>query len=47
MNTKLNYLHFLAIRITSPEFWLQGNIQFIGDNKQTYLFSLPALIYLR
>lgn len=47
MNTKLVFLDCLAIRITSPKFWLQGNIQLIGDNKQTYLFFLPVLIYLR
>lgn len=47
MNTKLIYLHFLALRIKSPKFWLHGNIQFNGDNRQTYLSSLPVLIYLR
>lgn len=47
MNTKWIYLHFLDLRIASPNFWLQDNIQFTGDNKQIYLFSLPVLIYLR
>lgn len=44
MNTKLIYLHVLAIRITSPKFWLQGNAQFIGDNKQTHSLSLSYIL---